>query len=55
MVSSGIKIFESLEEAAHAGFVLFDRIPDGYLVRKDLGQSFALAIVKSKKPKEPVE
>lgn len=50
---TGIKVFETLEEAQKAGFAVFDRIPDGYLVRKDLGQSFALAIVKLKAPKEP--
>lgn len=46
---SGIRIFSSLEEAQAAGFVMFDRLPDGYLVRKDSGTSFALAIVKFKK------
>ncbi len=50
---TGIKVFTSLEEAQKAGFVVFDRIPDGYLVRKDFGQTFALAIVKLKPSKEP--
>jgi hypothetical protein len=50
---SGIKVFSSLEEAHAAGFVVFDRLPDGYLVRKSSGTAFALAIVKIKKP-EPV-
>jgi len=53
---SGIRVFESLEEAQAAGFVLFDHIPGGYLVRKDAGGHFALAIVKLKiKEREPVE
>lgn len=42
----GIRVFKSLEEALAAGFVVFDRIPDGYLVRKSTGTQFALAIVK---------
>ncbi len=53
---SGIRVFESLEEALAAGFTLFDQIPGGYLVRKDAGGHFALAIVKLKtKDREPVE
>jgi hypothetical protein len=45
---TGIKVFTSLEEAQKAGYVVFDRIPEGYLVRKDSGKSFGLAIVKLK-------
>jgi hypothetical protein len=45
---TGIKVFSSLEEAQKAGFVVFDRIAEGYLVRKDQGDTFALAIVKLK-------
>jgi hypothetical protein len=45
---TGIKVFTSLEEAQKAGFVVFDRIAEGYLVRKDNGNNFALAIVKVK-------
>lgn len=53
---NGIRVFESLEEALAAGFALFDHIPGGYLVRKDAGGHFALAIVKLKtKDREPVE
>jgi hypothetical protein len=47
---TGIKVFSTVEEALQAGFVVFDRIPEGYLVRKDLGHNFALAIVKLKPP-----
>ncbi|HLW38228.1 MAG TPA: hypothetical protein VKR99_07345 [Candidatus Eremiobacteraceae bacterium] len=43
---SGIKVFKSVAEAQAAGFAVYDRIPDGYLVRKSSGTSFALAIVK---------
>jgi len=53
---NGIRVFESLEEALAAGFALFDHIPGGYLVRKDAGGHFALAIVKLKtKNREPIE
>jgi hypothetical protein len=45
---TGIKVFSSLEEAKQAGFVVFDRVPEGYLVRKDMGNNFALAIVRIK-------
>jgi len=43
---SGIRVFKSVEEAQAAGFSVYERIPDGYLVRKTSGASFALAIVK---------
>jgi hypothetical protein len=42
----GIRVFESLEQARREGYVLFDKTADGYLVRRDLGGRFALAIVK---------
>ncbi len=51
---SGIRVFSSLEAAQAAGFTVFERIPDGYLVRKDSGVNFALAVVKIKK-EEPAE
>ncbi len=47
---TGIKVFATLDEALKAGFVMFDRIPEGYLVRKDQGNNYALAIVKLKEP-----
>lgn len=43
---SGIRIFKSVEEAQAAGFSVYERIPEGYLVRKSSGTAFALAIVK---------
>ncbi len=45
----GIRVFSSVEEAQAAGFTIFERIPEGYLVRKDSGANFALAVVKIKK------
>jgi len=44
-VAAGIKIFHSLDEAKAAGFTLFEKRPDGYLVRRDDGHAFALALV----------
>lgn len=42
----GIRVFESLEAARREGYFLFDKTADGFLVRRDLGGKFALAIVK---------
>jgi hypothetical protein len=44
-MATGIKIFPSLEEAQAAGFTLYEKRPDGFLVRRDDGHSFALALV----------
>jgi hypothetical protein len=42
----GIRVFASLEDARREGYFLFDKTADGYLVRRDLGGRFALAVVK---------
>jgi hypothetical protein len=42
----GIRVFASLEDARREGYFLFDKAADGFLVRRDLGGRFALAIVK---------
>ena len=52
---AGIKVFASLEEARAAGFFPFERMADGFLVRRDLGDKLALAIVKIKKPEPQPE
>ena len=44
-MATGIKVFPSLEEAEAAGFTLYEKRPDGFLVRRDDGHSFALALV----------
>jgi hypothetical protein len=49
---NGIRVFDSLEKARAEGFVVFDRLPDGYLVRKDVGSHFALAVVKLRPRRE---
>ena len=41
----GITTFASLEQARLAGFEVYDRINDGYLVRKKMRAGCALAIV----------
>ena len=46
LAMQGIRVFGSLEEARREGYVIFDKTADGYLVRRDQGGRFALAIVK---------
>ncbi len=53
-MAAGIKIFASLEEAKAAGFTMYEKRPDGYLVRRDDGHTFSLALVLDKKPEIPV-
>jgi hypothetical protein len=54
-MSAGIKVFTSLEEAKAAGFFPYDKTPDGFLVRRDDGHSYALALVKFEAPKTPAK
>ena len=42
----GIRVFTSIEAARREGYVIFDKSSDGYLVRRDEGGRFALAVVK---------
>jgi hypothetical protein len=52
-MAAGIKIFATLEEAKAAGFLPFEKRSDGYLVRRDDGHAYALALVRiEKKPEE---
>lgn len=39
-------MFASLEEALAAGFTMYEKTPEGYIVRRDDGHSFSLALVK---------
>jgi hypothetical protein len=41
----GILIFKTLAEALHAGYTVYDRTEDGYLVRTRTANGWALAIV----------
>ena len=49
-MAAGIKIFQSLAEAEAAGFTLYEKRPDGWLVRRDDGHAFALALVVTGPP-----
>jgi hypothetical protein len=42
----GIMTFSSLSEAIRAGFQVYDRTSDGYLVRTRTAAGWALAIVR---------
>jgi len=42
----GIVVFKSLAEAVDAGYQLFDRISEGYLVRTRTNAGWALALVR---------
>jgi predicted transcriptional regulator len=41
----GLRIFSSLAEAIRAGYQVYDRLPDGYLVRTKTSSGWAMAIV----------
>lgn len=41
----GIVTFESLDQAIRAGYQVYDRTSDGYLVRMRTVQGWALAVV----------
>jgi len=51
-MASGIKVFSSLEEAQAAGFTPYEKRADGYLVRRDDGHTFSLALVLFEPKKE---
>ncbi len=42
---SGLMVFTSLADALRAGFQVYDRTPDGYLVRTKTPSGWALALV----------
>ncbi len=46
----GIRYFRTLEEAARAGFNLYDSTPAGYIVRGGTPGGLALALVRTKRP-----
>lgn len=41
----GILVFRSLHEALRQGFQVYDKIPEGYSVRRKEPQGWALALV----------
>jgi hypothetical protein len=44
----GILIFNTLAEAVASGFEVFDRTPEGYLVRKRTERGWAIALARHK-------
>jgi hypothetical protein len=44
---AGLVVFRSVEEALRAGFEVYDRTSDGYLVRTKTARGWALAIVRT--------
>lgn len=46
---TGLMVFKSIEEAARAGFTMYDRRVDGvYIVRKRTDAGWAMALVDRK-------
>lgn len=45
---AGLLVFKSLAEALRAGFQVYDRTPEGYLVRVKTSSGWALAVVHCK-------
>ena len=46
----GLHVFKSLAEALRAGYQVYDRTKDGYLVRTRTSAGWAIAIVEVGKP-----
>ena len=44
---AGLMVFRSVEEAIRAGFEVYDRTSDGYLVRTRTARGWAMAIVRN--------
>ena len=47
---AGIQVFKTLADALRAGFTVYDRTPDGYLVRMRTAHGWAMAIVTCQGP-----
>ncbi|MGP6159123.1 MAG: hypothetical protein ACLPYS_16715 [Vulcanimicrobiaceae bacterium] len=45
---AGLMVFDSLAAALRAGFQIYDRTQDGYLVRTRTAQGWAMALVSPK-------
>jgi hypothetical protein len=46
-MAHGMLVFRSLDEAARAGFQIYDRTSTGYLVRATIGGRWQLALVEA--------
>ena len=44
----GLLVFRSITEALRAGYQVYDRTADGYLVRIQTGNGWAMALVNCK-------
>jgi len=44
----GMIVFKSLADALRAGFQVYDRTPEGYLVRTRTSSGWAMALVTNK-------
>ena len=42
---AGVMVFKTLADALRAGYSVYDRTPDGYLVRTRTANGWAMAIV----------
>jgi hypothetical protein len=47
-MSTGVTVFKTLADALRAGYQVYDRTPDGYLVRTRTAAGWAMAIVTCK-------
>lgn len=47
---AGMVIFKSLGDALAQGYEVYDRTPDGYLVRTHTDRGWALALVVGRRP-----
>lgn len=47
-MAKGLMVFKSVAEALRAGFQVYDRTANGYLVRQRTSAGWALAIVEVK-------
>ena len=45
---AGLMVFKSLADALRAGFQIYERTQDGYLVRTKTAQGWAMALVTCK-------
>ncbi len=45
---AGLMVFQSLADALRAGFQIYDRTADGYLVRTRTASGWAMALVTCK-------
>ena len=46
---AGIMVFDTLAEAVRLGFRIYDRMPEGYIVRRETQSGLALALVVERK------